>query len=74
MVNGGFQPPLLLRLTRINRASNRCFWKIEGGYGIPGLLYGCPMHDVVWLGSEAALHIILHWGTIKAWFSSITLY
>ncbi len=33
MVNGGFQPPLLLRLTRINRASNRCFWKIEGGMG-----------------------------------------
>lgn len=33
MVNGGFQPPLLLRLTRINRASNRCCSKIEGGRG-----------------------------------------
>jgi hypothetical protein len=41
------------------------FLENRGGYGIPGLLYGCPMHDVVWLGSEAALHINLHWGTIK---------
>jgi hypothetical protein len=32
------------------------------------------MHDVVWIGSGTTLHINLHWGTIKGYFSSITPY